>query len=96
MGKPTAGLTSCGEHNCYPNTHYGFEAHIMYNHILLPQYGQNYYTYNNVVKNTYSQCHRDACVKILRGIKEHLLRFKGVSQTCFSIEHECVFTNSIV
>ena len=47
--------------------------------ILLRRYSQNCYTYNNVVKNTYSPCHKDACVQISIGNTEWLLRYKGVS-----------------
>ena len=55
----------------------------MHEHILLRRYSQNCYTYNNVVKNTYSPCHKDACVQISIGNTEWLLRYKGVSYTCF-------------
>ena len=36
-----------------------------------------------MVKNTYSPCHKDACVQISIGNTEWLLRYKGVSYTCF-------------
>ena len=49
------------------NRCYRYGAHGMYYHILLRQYSQNYYTYNSVVKNTYSPCHKDACVQISIG-----------------------------
>ena len=68
-------------------TRYGTDG--MHYHILLRQYSQNYYTYNNVVKNIYSRCHKDACVQISTGNIEWLLRYKGVSSTCFSGDNVC-------
>ena len=45
----------------YLNRGYCYGAHDMnYHNLLRPC--QNYYTYNSVVKNTYSPCHKDACV----------------------------------
>ena len=35
--------------------------------------------YNSAVKNTYSPCHKDACVQISIGNTEWLLRYKGAS-----------------
>ena len=56
----------------------------MHYHILLRHYRQNCYSYSSVVKNTYSPCHKHACVQISIGNTEWLLRYKGVSYTCFS------------
>ena len=61
------------------NRGYCYGARGMHYHILLRQYSQNYYTYNSVMKNTYSPCHKDACVQISNGNIEWLLRYKGVS-----------------
>ena len=63
----------------YLNRGYRSGARGMHYHILLRQYSQNYYTYNSVVKNIYSPCHKDACVQISIGNTEWLLRYKGVS-----------------
>ena len=41
------------------------------------------------MKNTYSRCHKDACVQISIGNTEWLLCYKSVSQTCFSGEKTC-------
>ena len=46
-------------------------------------------TFTTMVINTYSPCHRDACVQISIGNTEWLLCYKGVSQTCFSSEKAC-------
>ena len=73
----------------YLNRGYRYGARGMHYHILLRPCSKNYYTYNNVVKNTYSPCHKDACVKISIGNTEWLLRYKGVSSTCFSGEKAC-------
>ena len=69
-----------------PNRSYRYGARGM--HYLLRQYSPDYYTYNSVLKNTYSRCHKDACVQISIGNIEWLLRYNGVSQTCFSSEKE--------
>ena len=61
------------------NRGYRYGARGMHYRILLRQYSQNYYTYNSVVKTIYSPCHKDACVQILIGNNEWLLRYKGVS-----------------
>ena len=61
------------------NWRYRYGARGMHYHIILRQYSQNCYTYNSVVKNTYSPCHKDACIKISIGNTEWLLRYKGVS-----------------
>ena len=61
------------------NRHYRRGARGMHYHILLRQYSQNCYTYNSVVKNTYSPYHKDACINISIGNTEWLLRYKGVS-----------------
>ena len=61
------------------NRRYRYGARGMHYHILLRQYSQNCYTYNSVVKNAYSPCHKDACIKISIGNTEWLLRYKGVS-----------------
>ena len=63
----------------YINRGYRYGTRDMHYHILLRPYIQNYYTYNRVVKNTYSPCHKDACVQISIGNTEWLLRNKGVS-----------------
>ena len=42
----------------------------MHKLISLPQNSQTYYTYNNVVWNTYSGYDEDACIQILRGNTE--------------------------
>ena len=73
----------------YLNRVYRYGPRGMHCHILLRQYSQNYYTYNSVVKNTYSPCHKDAWVQISIGNTEWLLRYKGVSYTCFSGEKAC-------
>ena len=67
----------------YLNRRFRYGARGMHYHILLWQYSQNCYTYNSVVKITYSPCHKDACVRISIGNTEWLLRYKGV---CFSCE----------
>ena len=54
----------------YLNRGYRYGARGMHYHILLRQYSQNYYTYNSVVQNTYSPCHKDACVQISIGNTE--------------------------
>ena len=56
------------------NRRYRYGARGMHYHILLRQYHQNCYTYNSVVKNTCSPCHKDACIKISIGNTEWLLR----------------------
>ena len=61
------------------NRGYCYGARGMHYHILLRQYSQNYYTYNSVVKKTYSPSHNDACGQISIGNTEWLLRYKGVS-----------------
>ena len=61
------------------NRRYRYGARGMHYHILLWQYSQNCYTYNSVVKNTCSPCHKDACIKISIGNTEWLLCYKGVS-----------------
>ena len=61
------------------NRRYRYGARSMHYHILLRQYNQNCYTYNSVVKNTYSPSHKDACVQISIENTEWLLRYKGVS-----------------
>ena len=43
------------------------------------EYSQNYYTYNSVMKNTYSPCHEDVCVQISIANTEWLLHYKCVS-----------------
>ena len=63
----------------YLNRGYRCGARGMHYHILLRQYSQNYYTYDSVVKNTYSPCHKDACVHILIENTEWLLRYTGIS-----------------
>ena len=45
--------------------------------------------YNSVVKNAYSQCHKDACVLISYGNTEWLLPYTGISYTCFSSKKAC-------
>ena len=64
---------------CCLNRRYRYGARGMHYHILLRQYRQNCYTYNSVVKNTYSPCHKHACVQISIGNTEWLLCYKGVS-----------------
>ena len=49
------------------NRRYPYGARGMHYRILLRQYSQNCYTYNSVVRNTYSPCHKDACVQISIG-----------------------------
>ena len=61
------------------NRRYHHGAHGMHCQILLRQYRKNCYTYNSVVKNTYSPCHKHACVQISIGNTEWLLRYKGIS-----------------
>ena len=61
------------------NKRYCYGAHGMHYHILLQQHSQNCYTYNSVANNTYSPCHKDACVQISIGNTEWLLLYKGVS-----------------
>ena len=73
----------------YLNRGYRYGARDMHYHILLRPYSQNYYTYNSAVKNTYSPCHKDACVQISIGNTEWLLRYKSASETCFSGEKAC-------
>ena len=63
----------------YLNRGYRYGARGLHNHILLRQYSQNGYTYDNVAKNTYSPCYKDACVQISIGNTKCLLRYKGVS-----------------
>ena len=63
----------------YLNRGYRYGARGMHYHILLWQYSRNYYTYNSVVQNTYSPCHKDACVQISIVNTKWLLRYKGVS-----------------
>ena len=58
---------------------YRYGTRGMHYHILLRQYSQNYYTYNSVVKNTYSPCHKDACIQLLIENTEWLLRYTGIS-----------------
>ena len=53
---------------CYLNRGYHYGARGMHYHILLRQYNQNYYTYNSVVKNTYSPCHKMYVSKFQLGI----------------------------
>ena len=65
------------------NRRYRYGARGMHYHILLRQYRENCYTYNSVVKNTCSPCHKDACIKISIGNTEWLLRYKGMPQ-CLS------------
>ena len=57
LGKLTACLTSLGESNC-----------LCYQHAIFmrPACSPNYYTYNNVIKNTHTLSHRDVCVRIWR------------------------------
>ena len=43
-----------------------------------PMMTYHQYTYNSVVKNTYSPCYKDAHVQISIGNTESLLRYKGV------------------
>ena len=52
------------------NRRYRYGARGLHYHILLRQYSQNCCTYNIVVKNTYSHCHKDACVQISMGNTE--------------------------
>ena len=63
----------------YLNRGYRYGARDMHYRILLRQYSQHYHTYNSVVKNAYSPCHKDACVQISIGTTQWLLRNKGVS-----------------
>ena len=71
-----------------PNRRYRYRARGMhYYHFFFGS--QNCYTYNSVVNNTYSRCHKVACVQILIGNTEWLLRYKGVSSKCFSSEKAC-------
>ena len=63
----------------YLNRGYRYGARGMHNHILLRRYSQNYYAYNSVAKNTYSPCHKDACVQISIRNTQWFLRYKGVS-----------------
>ena len=73
----------------YLNRGYRYGARGIHYQILLRPYSHNYYTYNSVVKNAYSPCQEDACVQITIGNTEWLLRYKGVSLTCFSSEKAC-------
>ena len=73
----------------YLNRGYRYRARGMHYHILLRQYSQNCYSYNSVVKNTHSPCHKDTCVQISIENTKWLLRHKGVSLTCFSGEKAC-------
>ena len=73
----------------YLHVGYRYGARGMHYHISLRQYSQNYYTYNSVVKNIYSPCHKDARVQISIENTEWLLRYKGVSKTYFSGEKAC-------
>ena len=68
------------------NRPYRYGARGTHYHILLRQYSQNCYTYNSVVKNTYSRCHKDAYVQISMKNSERLLYYKGVSLNMFSGE----------
>ena len=61
------------------NRRYRYGALGMHYHILLRLYSQNCYTYNSMVKDAYSPCHKDACVQISIGNTEWFLRYKGVS-----------------
>ena len=61
------------------NRRYRYGARGVHYHLLFRQYSQNCYTYNSVVKNTYSPCHKDAFVQISIGNTEWLLRYKGLS-----------------
>ena len=61
------------------NRRYHYGARGMHNHILLRLYSQNCCTYNSVVKNIYSHCHKGACVQISIRNTEWLPRYKGVS-----------------
>ena len=69
---PHAWLASVNWIGCarYLNRGYRYGARGMHYLILLRQYSQNYYTYNSVVKNTYSPCHKDTCVQISTGNTE--------------------------
>ena len=64
LGKPFSCLTSLGESNwlcSLPESRgYRYGARGMHFHILLRQYSQSYLSYNRVVKNTNSRCHKDA------------------------------------
>ena len=63
----------------YLNRRYRYGARGMHDRILLRQYNPRCYTYNSVVKNTDSPCHKDACVQISIGNAEWLLGYNGVS-----------------
>ena len=52
---------------CCLNRRYRYGARGMHYHILLRQCNQNYNVYNSVVRNTFSRCHKDACVHISTG-----------------------------
>ena len=68
-----AWLVCLSETNCLcsmPNTRYTYEAYGMHSHILLPQYSQNYYTYD-MVKNTLSA-------------QMHMSKFReGIPNSCY-------------
>ena len=72
-GSPThAWLASVNWIGCarYLNRGYSYGARGRHYLILLRQYSQNYYTYNSVVKNINSPCHKDTCVQISTGSTE--------------------------
>ena len=58
---------SCARHL---NIGYRYGARNMHYHILFRQYSHTYYTYNNVVKNICSPCHKDTCAQIWTGNPE--------------------------
>ena len=46
---------------------------------FLQKYSQDWGTYNNLVKSTYSWCPKDVCAQMSRGNTEWLLRYNGVN-----------------
>ena len=78
-GLPSTNYDALMTHHTTENRRYHYGARGMHYHILLRQYRKNYYTYNGVVKNTYSRCQKDACVQISIGNTKWLLRYKGAS-----------------
>ena len=82
LGKPTSRLTSLGESNflcSLPECALSLRGswHVLPHLIAAVQ--PKLVHLNNVVKITYTRCHKDACDQILRGNTVRLLCFKGVS-----------------
>ena len=74
LGKRLTNRIGCAR--C-PSWRYRYEARGMHYHILLRQYSPNYFTLlhsQQCGENTYSRCHKDACVQISIGNTEWLLR----------------------